>query len=204
MAVIGPGRLKISLTASDMKNLELTCTQMGKSDPATRKVLLELLRQAKEGAGFQPKDEKLAVEVFPAKGEGCVIYITAASRPPKEGAAITPVVLVFADADNLCRGANGLYKRCQFRVDQSQLYRTGGEYRLVLYPLEHGDYLRGCFLSEYAGASYSDAVAAAVVQEHGRLILEKNAIGILWKMFGEPEKRNKNSPEQLGDGRQPG
>jgi Negative regulator of genetic competence (MecA). len=102
---------------------------------------------------------------------------------------MSPVVYAFEDVDNLCRGAEGAYQRCRSQVGQSRLYRFRGEYRLVLYPLNHGDCLSACSLLEYASGVHRDPVAAAFVQEHGCLVLADDAIGVLFKMFGEPGAR---------------
>jgi len=77
LRLVNENKLKITLTNEDMALLDITYEEMDYPDDlGTRRVLWEILDQAKRQIGFDAGKEKLYVQVHPDKGGGCFMYVT--------------------------------------------------------------------------------------------------------------------------------
>lgn len=183
-ALLGPDKLKVSLSREDLRELGLDYRALDYSDENTRKALVSLLDRGRAEAGFHPRRAKLYIEVFPNEQGGCVIYYTrlaAGELFPGGGYApgCVPVVFAFADPNTLIAACAAAHPRCGHRILRSALYRLGEEYRLVIWPLDYADNLSVFFLSEYGVKIGAGAVLAAYCEEHGQPLAEENALETL-------------------------
>jgi len=91
LRLLSENKLKITLTNEDMELLDITYEEIDyPGDVGTRRVLWEILEQAKRQIGFDAGREKLYVQVHPEKSGGCLMYVTkenAAEAAPAESAA---------------------------------------------------------------------------------------------------------------------
>ena len=183
-SLAGPDKLKVLLSAQDLRELGLDYQSLNYSDEATRKILLDLLSQGRLRAGFLPKRSKLYIEIYPREEGGCVIYYTRLSGGEVclKGQFMpgpSPVAFAFEDAGALldaCAKTHALYRH---RILCSALYLLGREYRLIIYPLDYNDNLSVVFLSEYGKLVGQGGILAAYIEEHGELIHEPNALEVL-------------------------
>jgi len=77
LRLLNENKLKIILTNEDMASLDITYEEMDyQDDLGTRRVLWEILDQAKRQTGFDAGKEKLYVQVHPDKSGGCFMYVT--------------------------------------------------------------------------------------------------------------------------------
>ena len=83
LRLLNENKLKIILTNEDMALLDITYEEMDYPDDlGTRRVLWEILDQAKRQTGFDAGKEKLFVQVHPDKSGGCYMYVTKSDDPP--------------------------------------------------------------------------------------------------------------------------
>ncbi|WRS26666.1 adaptor protein MecA [Oscillospiraceae bacterium MB08-C2-2] len=188
--LVSPEKLKIILTRQDMNNLSLEYEDMDYTDLQTKEVIVSLLEQAKEQAGFNPKNTKLFIEVYPTQEGGCVLYFTSHSSGswyggPKKGYQVGPIIFEFEDSETLIQAAIRLFSRYSHRIYKSSLYLYGQRYRLILYPLDYSDRLSVFFLGEYAKRVGEGEILAAFIQEHGKELAVDNAIDLLARYFSQ-------------------
>lgn len=76
LIVIDEDKIKIMLSAEDMKEYSLDCDKMDYGDADTRKAFRSILDEAKHRAGFDTTPGKVLVQVYPSKAGGCEMFIT--------------------------------------------------------------------------------------------------------------------------------
>lgn len=183
MQRIHENKLKVTLSAEDMRELALDYTQMDHSDPSTRRALADILDRARNQVQFDPQGARLFIEVLPCDGGGCVVCFTCLHSGL--GRSCTePVLFEFDDMQTLLDGAAGVYRQYRQRIHRSMLYRMDGKYRLVLYPLDYADRLSVYFLGEYGRKVGEGRLSAAYTDEHGQAVIAEEAIETLARYFG--------------------
>ncbi len=185
--LIGEDKLKVTLTAADLATLGIDPSALDYSNEVTRAALLGLLERGRETAGFHPRRAKLYIEVYPNDSGGCVIYYTRLAGGELSRRGFTPgpapVSFAFGDIHVLLRACAGVYARCGHRILRSALYRLGGEYRLLIWPLDYADNLSVSFLSEYGALLGEGTVLAAFLDEHAELLIDGDAVERLSKLI---------------------
>ena len=160
-----PERLKIQLTASDLKELGTSYTQLDYASADTRKILDDLLDRIGAKEDFRLTDRRLVIEILPAEKDGCTIYLTLVT-PSVKGRRLDFNVGVwqFDSADALIDGIRGLVGRTNNKIS---LYLLEGKYRLVL----NGERQQShrLILSEY-GHKIGGKSVALFTAEHGKLL----------------------------------
>lgn len=186
--LIHENKLKAALSAEDMRSLGLDFDRMDYSDPVTRKALIFLLENGRNQVGFDPRKSKLFIEVYPCDDGGCVLYFTNLQTPGRgKGAGMEPVLFRFDSAETLLEGAEKVWEQYGHRIFKSSLYRMDGKYRLVVWPLDYADRLSIYFLSEFGEKLGEGELLAAYTGEHGKELIDGNAIEVLSELFPEPE-----------------
>ena len=77
--MVNENKLKIILTNEDMDLLDLTYEEMAANyyeDAGTKRILWEIIENAKNQTGFDSGLEKPSVVVYPEKGGGCFVHVT--------------------------------------------------------------------------------------------------------------------------------
>lgn len=179
--LVNNDKLKVSLTKEDLIKLEIDYKSIDYSNNNTREMLVEILEKGCIETEFNPRNNKLYIEVFPAQDDGCVIYYTRlqgmelfgrstfASRP-------VPVIFSFECAETVIEACACAKSRCAHRILCSSLYLYKKQYRLIIWPLDYLDNLSIIFFSEYGKILGAGDVLTAYIGEHGRLIIQENAI----------------------------
>lgn len=183
--LVHENKLKAVLTAADMQELGLRYDDMDYNDAATRTALVSVLDLARGKVRFNPRGAKLFIEACPCEGGGCVFYVTCL-REGRGGPGVVPVVFEFDGAGELTACAEKTQERYAHRILHSRLYRFGGRYRLVVYPLDYSDRLSIYFLSEYGKMVAEGELAAAFTAEHGEELIAQDAIAVLSEHFSGP------------------
>ncbi len=94
-----------------------------------------------------------------------------------------PVAYAFEDVDQLIHGATRLFHRCSHRIRKSALYQVPHGWRLLLWPLDLREGVSLRVMDEYAPRCGQGPLAAAWLAEHGRLLVERDAVGLLSSYF---------------------
>lgn len=199
--MLGPDKLRVVLTVSDLSRYELDYASISSDNLATKRMVSDILTQAKTKTGFRYKNSKLLVEVVPGKNSGCVLYLTKTpsssadkpgeenlSRTPKTGAAQSAYILSCACLDDTIDAIERFVGFPDIPLKQSSLYSLGGRYHLLFSPVMPGlDRHRLLSLlselSEYGKADTADPVSEAFVREHGSAISSGRAVESFIRYF---------------------
>ena len=72
LILISNSKLKIMLSAEDMKRYNIECD----GETALRRGFKPVLDMARRDCGFESEGGRLLVQVFPSRGGGCEMFIT--------------------------------------------------------------------------------------------------------------------------------
>jgi len=200
---IGEEKLKIILTHEDLLSFEMEEDDLDYANTETKRMLWELLHQAKTSVGFFVDGHRVLVQLYPAKHGGCELFVTRLgalpcdcpadpeasenkevdglyhlSKPnaslPKDGRL---GVFCFASLNDLlcvCRRLRKLSHK-----GKSYAYHTDdGSYYLFLDGLDATGYFsvdEFSFLHEY-GTAQAVSATEAMLSEHGVLFCPSNAV----------------------------
>lgn len=161
-----PQRLKIQLTADDLKKLGVSYNDIDYASPDTRKMLDDLLGRIGAKEDFCITDRRLVIEILPAEKEGCTIYLTliTPAPPKKRRFECTPCVWQLETADDLMAALKELAGCCKNKIS---LYLLDGKYRLIIQAEKRG--AADLILTEY-GRRLGGKAARLHTLEHGRLL----------------------------------
>ena len=73
---ISDGKLKVILTAEDMQHYALAPEEINYENTETRRVIWEILDEAKHKTGFDAASDRIFIQVYPGRRGGCELYIT--------------------------------------------------------------------------------------------------------------------------------
>lgn len=174
-----PGKLRVSLSNIDMKELDLTYEQIDYDDPHTRSILQNLLKMSGENDRFKGAG-KLLIEVFPTKENGCtVVYTAVEPKSPgrsrlrlRQAEQTCAYLYEFHDLNELISAAKHVKKS----VKASSMFWLDDKYSLLFYnPSENVKMI----MSEYA-AGHSNSVADIwYIEEHGKCLIKCGAVAVM-------------------------
>lgn len=180
---ISEEKLKLTLCKEDLDKYSLKPEELDYDKTETRRVIWQILDDAKKRTGFDAAADKALIEAYPGRRGGCEIYVTLLSeKKKKKGVRGRYSVFRFQRVEtlfSLCRALSRLGRRYE-----SELYRLReGLFLLVKEPLE--DSIRKeqtlsplSFAEEY-GTRCKQAGLTAYIREHGERLIAENAIGRL-------------------------
>jgi len=73
---IGEEKLKIILTHEDLLSFEMEEADLDYTNTETKRMLWELLHQAKTAVGFFVDGHRVLVQLYPSKSGGCELFVT--------------------------------------------------------------------------------------------------------------------------------
>lgn len=190
-------RVRVILDDPDMEALGISYADLlfgtDTLGPALRQLLLRVCTQT----GFDPRQRKLLIEVYPGETGGCILYFSAlnplsasSSTNTSSGSStsparyrikernIAPYLFRFQDADTLINACRSVFTHMSQRVLRSSLYYLGG-YILSVTPLDGSENGSVHLLKEYADCLGRSAILEAVIDEHGKALCPQNAVGKL-------------------------
>lgn len=104
LILIDDNKLKIMLSADDMKLYDITCETIDYDDCFSRRAFRDILSEARERTGFDAGKNKVYVQVYPSKAGGCEMFVT----------KLTPGTDGEYDCDT---GAKKQTRKCIYRFD---------------------------------------------------------------------------------------
>ncbi|MBR5453353.1 MAG: adaptor protein MecA, partial [Clostridia bacterium] len=127
MIVISDSKLKIMLTQSDMKRLEISCESIDYDNSDTRAALKSILEEVRCQTGVDLSAKRICIQVYPSREGGCEMFVnvlpgSVSDRKRKE---YTP-----APTARVCR-SQGIY--C-FRGEMSRLIGFCAALKRMGYP----------------------------------------------------------------------
>ncbi|MDR3552878.1 MAG: adaptor protein MecA [Clostridia bacterium] len=195
--MLSPDKLKVVLTIYDLNRYELSYMSISSDDPATKRMVSDILTQARTSTGFHFKNSKLLIEVVPGKNNGCVLYLTKSpiARSPhrpvqeKPAAGMSHAYILSCGCLDDAIDAIGCFAQFpDIPLRRSALYSLDGHYHLLFSPMVPGLDRKRFYsllteLSEYGSADTADPVREAVIEEHGRPISAERAIENFIRFF---------------------
>ena len=188
-------KLKIMLTAEDMKTYRLDCGNMDYDNTETRRAFWSILDEAKHRTGFDAASERVMIRVFPCRSGGCEMFVTKLAE--RKGSNILSIsdcedtdgdelygIYVFTETDDLLKVCD-ILARSGFD-GRSEAYRTndGATRRKRYYLLLFGpgaNSKKYIFINEY-GKELRGNSAEAYIKEHCLCMCRGNAVEILGEL----------------------
>jgi len=76
LILISDSKLKVMLSAEDMRRYDLNCEKLEDEDAASRRAFWNILDEARQRTGFDPAGERVFVQLYPSKSGGCEMFVT--------------------------------------------------------------------------------------------------------------------------------
>ena len=187
LIVIDESKVKVMLSAKDMRRFELDVSDMDYEDRHTRIAIKAILEAVRIKSGLDVMGEKMLVQVYPAKDGGCEMFISRLSPPIKSGATPKSLTLLSTKNKMYCFEVfEHLLEAC------SALHKNGYSMESALYSMDEKWYLHLqenhlpvnesknhiAFVSEYATQTL-ESITFSHVKEHGRCIMQNDAVQML-------------------------
>jgi len=197
LRLLNENKLKIILTNEDLALLDITYEEMDyEDDIGTRRVLWEILEQAKRQTGFDAGKEKLYVQVHPDKSGGCFMYVTKESGETKTYPKSDPYIYEKKYRGKLYTGVKKkrvlyMFDNCETLFElccqlnrtgyngKSDIYADDAKYYLYIEEKDGRDISLG-LMSEY-GVLINNPYFGFYLDEHTKKILSGDAV----KKFAE-------------------
>ncbi len=175
--MVGNSKLKIKLDADEAYKLFKNTTSVSCYDPEVRHILKAILKKALCQTDFILDCEKFKVELFPSAYGGCIIYFTKAPQGKRYRKKADPkfkFLLEFSDSNNVIAASKSFHYRLP-NCNRSSLYKYQDRYYLIV-TSPSGKLFSSPMIKEFADSLQCSDTAAAIVSEHGNLIISENAI----------------------------
>lgn len=187
ITAINEHSIKFSLSGEELRERGLSAEALDSADTGAKRLIWELMDRARIENGFDCRDARLLVRVFPSRDGGCELFVTlhepaAVREKPKTSGCIA----VTAERDEILFALCRRMKNAGFR-GKSKLY-ADGENRLILllesarrlpsYIQGKGgaERLRYSFLYEYGCVWEISDEHKAYLNEHTKLLCAKGAV----------------------------
>ena len=136
LIVISDTKIKLILTASDMKTYALDFETADYDSPKNRRAIWRLFDDVKSRSGFDIDFERVLVQVWPSRDGGCEMFISKISTPVLKGktgeggARYITYIYVFEGLKNLLCVCKALVHRAY--IKPSQVWHDEGKWYLFL------------------------------------------------------------------------
>lgn len=186
---ISEEKLKLTLCKEDLEKYRLKPDELDYDKTETRRVIWQILDDAKKKTGFDAAADRALIEAYPGRRGGCEIYVTMLSEKKKRrGVRGRFGIYRFADAESLFSLSAALLRIG--RDYESDLYRLRGDsgyYLCMKEPLEESIRRENTlsplsFVEEY-GVKCKQAGFLHYIKERGECLIEHDAVSRLgvWK-----------------------
>ncbi len=182
---IGDAKLKVMLSADDMITYAIDCEEMDYDNTETRRVVWQILDEAKKQTGFDAANDRVMIRVFPDRGGGCEIYVTKVEKTsqvtqPKSNRAITlaekTYIYRFASMESLLCACSALKKQGYNRDSSAFADEDGLHYYLSVRLADKG--AGYAFVEEYSTKRFSETTLP-FLWEHSLCIAKQEAVETL-------------------------
>ncbi len=177
LILISNSKLKIMLSAEDMKEYNIECD----GESALKRGFKPVLERAHEDCGFDIESGRLLVQVFPSRGGGCEMFITrvAISGGRDEKDYISPSVCILRSACDLLSLCRVLSSR-GFGAGSSAYAMKEGVFALILPEFDRDERLplEAAVIGEFAERRDCDNIEG-YIKEHALPIFERDAVARL-------------------------
>jgi len=180
---IDNSKVLIVLGGNDMKDFSLEYEKLSFDDPHSKKILKRLLTLACNKAGLNIADKKILVEAMPQEN-GCLILLTLVSQTNRKVYKIKKqrknLCYIFEDTESLISASRAFAK--EKRSPENSVYLWENKYAVVLENIIEDHSLFAKF-REFSCNTLKGKIHTARVKENGKLLADKNGLGIINKYF---------------------
>ena len=184
---ISYNKIKVTVTSLDMLKWGVSLDNFVEDTPEARELFWTLIKRAEYETGFSFNDSRLIVEAVPHKYDGLVLFVTKIEEEPDVTQTVKKTRLraktlhqkpafelfEFSDLEKLIECAGNTADDIN-----ADLYSHRGKYYLAV----NGAY-SGTELSEYGDKVILGEFMLPHIREHGKLLAERNALGVIKKYF---------------------
>lgn len=183
--VISENKMKIMLTAEEMRNYGIECEGSDYKDPIIRKAFWKILDRAYEECGFEVRGEKILLQYYPSR-TGAEIFVTKLNKIPlgiEKSISATDSVAMLSSKNMIYR----IEKREDLISLHKIMIKNNSDEECEIYLSEDGCYYlffeercESATLSPYAIASeFGDEIPQTLkvyIKEHSKRVADINAI----------------------------
>lgn len=195
--LVNDDKLQIIISRDDLAERDIKKWDLVPYSPNSQKIFQEILEEAYEVCGFEVgRDAQLMIEAYPMTGESMIITVTKVGGSEHksvfgmeledlEDALLEETFeeeLFLQNEERVCllytlEDAIQLAKLVvDGYVGSSRLYQYKEKYYLAFTDAAAFEHMYGAFLAEYGDVL---KISSAFLEEHGRCIMEENAVGVL-------------------------
>lgn len=186
--------VKVTLTKFDMEVFGVTYENMDYKQVHTKRLFNNIQNKIKQELNMNFFDKKLLIEAFPFEKNGCILYISSgeskntinnfinnniASFKNNKSTFNTPLIFDFENIENLISLCKILYGAYSHIILKSSLYYMHEKYKLLIYTYFKLDNKISMISEEFGTFCGKGPCPESLIQEHGNLIAEDNAIEII-------------------------
>jgi adapter protein MecA 1/2 len=196
---LGFNKLKVSLTALDLRSLDLNLEKRNADADEIKRAFIRLIKIAEKETGFALNNSKLVIEAIPDNEDGFIVFVTKLNEPvparrSRRKPVLKPKIPLPKTHSSLFRFENiedvislaRLLRRVF--IGKSSLYAYGGAYYLALFKSRTTmpGYGRACLLaSEFGSRVFRASINETFLAEHGRAVVLHKAAETLRAHFSE-------------------
>lgn len=174
LILISNSKLKIMLSAEDMKKYNIECD----GGCALRHGFKPVLERAHDDCGFDIESGRLLVQVFPSRGGGCEMFVTRVALA--DGARVTDAsVCIFESMHSMVSLCRILYAR-GLGGESAAYALPEGAFALILPEFDRDERLplEATAINEFGYRRDCEKIEG-YIKEHARTIFAENAVARL-------------------------
>ena len=208
LILISNSKLKIMLSAEDLKEFGLSADTLDYSNTETKRMFWDVLGRAKKAVGFDTDGHRVLVQLYPSRDGRCELFITRLgavcqseckegaeeetisvitkgnmSKPQKKSSSLKSAVFSFDTMEYMLAVCRRLFA-LNYTGDSEAYLGDDCRCYLFLSDVEPPDYIlldEYSFITEY-GTPENAVALAHFVAEHAKPICAENAVSALSKL----------------------
>ena len=200
---IDENKIKITVCGDDVRNWNVDLKNFTENTREAQDMFRFALKQAEQDVDFTVGQSQLLVETMPDEDNGFVLIVSkiesqaalseALIRAGKQAKTAefktrrrsrnVPLLRIFkfSDFEDVCKGIEEVYT---LYMGGSRLFKYQGEFYLELSPIDaYGFFEVENILSEFSRKAAQPLTLQGVLNEHGKLLIEKSAVSVITENF---------------------
>lgn len=200
---LSDNKIKVTVYGDDIKMWNVDLKNFTDNTPEAQEMFMYVLEQARQDVDFHVGKAQLIVETVPSQDDGFVLIVSRVENEAELSAILMRAgkqlcqtefrvrtsrrnltalrIFEFGDFEDVCRGV------CEIRgmyLGSSKLKKYQGSFYLELVPADNFSIFEvENILSEFSVKHKNPSVMQGVLNEHGKVMIESDAIGVIVKNF---------------------
>lgn len=178
--IISSSTIKIVLDQDDMAIYNIDFDKLDRSNPETKRLLIDLIDIIKFEKDVDLAEKKLFVEAFPKDDGGCLLYLSMLEQninySNNKGSLYNTIICKITSPSVLLKLSSKLFTLFNHILHNSELYYYDGIYILILHTFKRADKKVKTLLTEFCDITGSGETDASTIREYYNCIYPLNAI----------------------------